>query len=343
MTPEDLAARINATDGPVAVAFVAGGGTEVFPLLLARGGGSATLLSARIPYDPADFRSILGADPGRLVSPRAARGLAMAAFRHGLSIRGGRPSSAVFGLGSTSKLSRGPGEREGRAHEIHAAIQTEGLTFSRSIVLPPGGDRAWEERINALALLNLLAMGKGRSESVPLESRGLAVPAGAVVDERSEAATIHPDLSDLLVGRSPWVAIGPGDEGPPRLVLSGSFRPVHAGHVRMAAVAAESEGRACGFEMSLFHPEKPPLDFVAIASRLAGFAGLPGRIYLTAAPTYVEKARLFPGCHLRRRPRRRDPDHRPPLLRRARGAGRHARRAGVARGPAPDLRPGRRR
>lgn len=305
MTPDDLARRINAADSPVAVLYVAGGGTEVFPMLLAKGGGSATLLSARIPYDPADFLALLGGNPGRLVSPRAARGLAMAAYRHGLSIRGDRPASAVFGLGATSKLSRGPGEREGRSHEIHAAIQSDRVTFSRSIVLPPGRDRVWEERINALALLNLLALGKGVADFVPLEHDGYAVPPGNVADERGDAAGLHPDLPGLLAGRRPWIAFDHRDDGrcipiedgdPPRLLLPGSFRPLHDGHARMAEVASGLVGVPCAFEISLFHPEKSPLDFIAIASRLRGFAGVRGRVYLTNAPTYVEKARLFPGA-----------------------------------------------
>lgn len=126
----DLARRINASESPKVVAFVAGGGTEVFPMLLARGGGSATLLSARIPYGPEDFRAVLGYHPDRLVDARAARSLAMAAFRHALTIRGDLSPGEVFGIGSTSKLARGPGEREGRPHEIHAAVQTRHRTYT---------------------------------------------------------------------------------------------------------------------------------------------------------------------------------------------------------------------
>ena len=55
-------------------------------------------------------------------------------------------------------------------------------------------------------------------------------------------------------------------------------------------------GLPCGYEISLFHPEKPPLDYLAIRSRLKGFEGQTCRLYLTNAPTFVEKARLFPGC-----------------------------------------------
>ena len=303
----ELARRINATDAPKAVVYVAGGGTEVFPMLLAQGGGSSTLLAARIPYDPADFRDLLGYDPGRLVDARASRALAMAAFRHALKIRGDLPPEQVFGVGATSKLSRGEGEREGRSHEIHAALQTSRRTRSESLTLPEGLGRAGEERINALLLLNLLAVGKGVSGAVPLRHDGRPVPAGSI---RSRDSWGGPAIEDVLVGRRPWVALDlppppdPGtpatwtsrDHEPPGLLLPGSFRPLHAGHVAMAEAASKLTGLRCSFEISLFHPEKPPLDFLAIRSRLEGFEGQACRLYLTNAPTYVEKARHFPGC-----------------------------------------------
>ena len=297
---EDLARRINATSDTKGVVYIAGGGTEVFPILLAQGGGSATLLSARIPYDPNDFRAVLGYDPGRLVDRRAARGLAMAAFRHALTIRGELEPEQVFGLGATSKLSRGDEERVGRSHEIHAAIQTASWTMVQSVVLPEGTDRAWEERINALVLLNLLAAAKGVAASVPLEHQGRAVPPEAISDLGTGGA---PAVVDLLVGRSRWVTcnlsnglrIEPGGDLP-RLLLPGSFRPLHRGHLAMAEAASRLIRLPCGFEISLFHPEKPPLDFLALQSRMRGFDEVGGCLYLTNAPTFIEKARLFPGC-----------------------------------------------
>ena len=84
---------------------------------------------------------------------------------------------------------------------------------------------------------------------------------------------------------------------PPRLLLPGSFRPLHEGHVAMAEAASRLTGLACGYELSLFHPEKLPLDYFSIRSRLKHFEEMECRVYLTNAPaTYVEKARLFPGC-----------------------------------------------
>ena len=64
---EEIVDQVQATDRPRLVAYVTGGGTEILPMLLRRGGGSSTLLSARVPYSPEDLRLTLGFDPGRMV------------------------------------------------------------------------------------------------------------------------------------------------------------------------------------------------------------------------------------------------------------------------------------
>ena len=64
----------------------------------------------------------------------------------------------------------------------------------------------------------------------------------------------------------------------------------------MAKAASAMMGARCDFELTLSHPEKPPLDYLSIRSRLRPFAGSAARVYLTDAPTYLEKARLFPAC-----------------------------------------------
>ena len=295
----DLVQRLHEATGPKVVLHVAGGGTEIFPWLLARGGGSSTLLSGRIPYDRADFIALLGADPGRLVDARAARGLAMAGYRHGVRLRPDLGANGVVGIGATSKLSRGVDDREGRTHEIHLALQASDQTLTRSITLPPGGNRLEQERINAHAILNLVAEARGLAGlPVPLNQR-------PTTEAMADASTCgHPDLPALLSGRRPWLALRTGsseaepisdsDQSPTRLILPGSFRPLHAGHLRMAEIAAEVVGEPCAFELSLFHPEKPPLDYLSIADRTARFAGVPGWLLLTDAPTYLDKARLFP-------------------------------------------------
>ena len=89
-------------------------------------------------------------------------------------------------------------------------------------------------------------------------------------------------------------------DGSPALLFPGSFNPIHDGHARMAEIAHERTGRRVDFELSVVHPDKPAPDLDAIRERSAGIARLDrpafGRLWLTRAPTYLDKARLFPAA-----------------------------------------------
>jgi hypothetical protein len=54
----------------------------------------------------------------------------------------------------------------------------------------------------------------------------------------------------------------------PKVVLAGSFDPLHHGHCQMAAVAAKSTGQSVHFELSIDNAEKPPLDPSTAVARL---------------------------------------------------------------------------
>jgi hypothetical protein len=103
--------------------------------------------------------------------------------------------------------------------------------------------------------------------------------------------------SDLLARRIDRTTVRPDfvDSGvEPRAVFPGSFHPLHEGHRRMAAVAAERVGGRVDFELSIENVEKAPLDFEEMRDRGAQFDSA-ARIWFTRAPLMVEKARLFPG------------------------------------------------
>jgi hypothetical protein len=80
-------------------------------------------------------------------------------------------------------------------------------------------------------------------------------------------------------------------------MLAGSFNPPHAGHRRMAAVGSEILATEVTWELSVTNADKPPLDYWEINRRLSALAAdeNPRRVVLTAAPTFSEKAVLFPG------------------------------------------------
>ncbi len=62
----------------------------------------------------------------------------------------------------------------------------------------------------------------------------------------------------------------------------------------MAALATRRTGLSAAFELSAVNVDKPPLTREEIRRRLTPFAWR-GRVWLTRAPTFVEKAQLFPG------------------------------------------------
>ena len=85
------------------------------------------------------------------------------------------------------------------------------------------------------------------------------------------------------------------DGSRPAAVLPGSFNPLHPGHVGLAAAAAGRLGVPVAFELSVLNVDKPALDVAEIRRRLTQFAWR-GPLWLTRAPTFVEKAALFPGA-----------------------------------------------
>ncbi len=109
-----------------------------------------------------------------------------------------------------------------------------------------------------------------------------------------------PPLEPLLRGEIPWLYHAPSGDflpspEPPRCLFPGSFNPLHRGHLRMMQVVLERFSGSIDFELSVTNVDKPPLSPDTIFSRLLQFREQAG-VYLTQAPTFLEKARLFPNC-----------------------------------------------
>ena len=85
------------------------------------------------------------------------------------------------------------------------------------------------------------------------------------------------------------------DAACPRFLLPGSFDPLHDGHRGMFAAAVRRLGPGGAFELSITNAEKPSSSDDEVSRRLRAFAGY-APLWLTRAPTFVEKARLFPGA-----------------------------------------------
>ena len=105
-------------------------------------------------------------------------------------------------------------------------------------------------------------------------------------------------LGEIQSGRTPMVWREPDGQlllhpsTRPAGFLSGSFDPLHEGHVALRSAAEAVLGGPVCFEMTLTNADKPPLDESTVVRRFSKL-GL-HTLVLTNAPTFADKARLLP-------------------------------------------------
>jgi Cytidylyltransferase-like len=80
-----------------------------------------------------------------------------------------------------------------------------------------------------------------------------------------------------------------------RVLLPGSFNPLHHGHTSLADIVAKRLGLPVAFELSIANVDKPELSADEVTRRLKQFHGR-HTVYVSRAATFREKAALFPGC-----------------------------------------------
>jgi len=99
----------------------------------------------------------------------------------------------------------------------------------------------------------------------------------------------------LIAGEIPYILIGRDDLPEDPVLLSGSFNPLHHGHVELLRAAEQVSGRVGLLELSVTNVDKPALDLVDVERRMLQLHGLFPAV-LTCSPTFAEKAELFPGA-----------------------------------------------
>ncbi|NNJ11575.1 hypothetical protein EKD04_014655 [Chloroflexales bacterium ZM16-3] len=107
-----------------------------------------------------------------------------------------------------------------------------------------------------------------------------------------------PRFADLLAGQVGSITIEAtgtqrADDPPPGPILSGAFNPLHAGHLGMAAAAAQICGQPAAFELAVRNADKGAIPAEEIARRAAQFVGR-ATLILSAAPLFAQKAALYP-------------------------------------------------
>jgi len=293
MSPSDAAWRnlISALHGSgrKAALAITGGGSGAIGELLRVPGGSRLLIEAQVPYDEQALATFLGFAPAQACSTDTAVAMARTAQARAAVLA--PAGTDLVGLGATAALvSDRPRKGE---HRCHIAFASSTSIAHCTCVMSKGRrDRAAEEELVSRAIILWLAAACGIAAPSPRslldEDEHFAETEVSTVDTidqllagELDRVTIQPDGQMML--SAPW----------PVVLFPGSFNPLHEGHMMLARAAEEHRQQPLAFEISVINVDKPPLASATVGHRLTQFAWR-SPVVLTRAPTFLEKARLFP-------------------------------------------------
>lgn len=253
----------------IGVLYITGGGSSLIEEMLGTAGASASILEVQVPYASQALTELIGRAPEQACSSTTARQLAIAAYERAQALQA---DSNNFGFGCTASLATNR-TKKGQ-HRAHWAIQTAAQTHVFSMTF--NADRAAEE----VALVEQIW--------ATLQEVLLQLPATTTASAESHQAS-----ADELRLYQPELARFCRQPHEGKLILPGSFNPLHDGHRQMLAISEQLTGLAGAYEITVRNADKPPLDFLSLHERQAQFADTP--LWLTNAATYADKSLLFPG------------------------------------------------
>ena len=274
---------------PRAVFAAAGAGSQALADLLGVSGASRTLLEALIPYAADSFDEFLGQTPEQYVSAETGRRMAGRALARALHLRE-LEAWPVLGLACTATIvTDRPKKGE---HRAHVAARTPDRLLEWTLRLEKGArDRDGEEELVSRLILDALGAACGVAER-------LLLPLGPGDELIANEWDYIAPAEQLRRGGIAWFGIQPDGSlltKQPAAVLSGSFNPLHAGHMALAETAGALLGAPVTFEVSAVNVDKPPLATEVLLDRLGQFAGR-WPVVAGSAPTFVAKSRLYPGA-----------------------------------------------
>lgn len=271
------------------VLVTAGAGTYALASLLEVAGASRTLLEAVVPYSHPSFDDFLGITPEKYVHPKTAKLLAGRAFTraHWLS----EEEEPLVGLACSATIATDRPKRG--KHRAHIATWQAERLVHHLIEFDKGArGRQGEEHIVSKIMLNALAEAFSLEERLPIELTEKDHWETAVYDFEKATRQLTDEEIPFFGVFSHGLIKNGGIS--PQLLLPGSFNPLHKGHLKLAQTAMRVLDQPIAFEISARNVDKPSLETAVVLQRLAQFAGK-WPVYVTNAPTFLEKGRLFPG------------------------------------------------
>jgi nicotinic acid mononucleotide adenylyltransferase/nicotinamide mononucleotide (NMN) deamidase PncC len=281
--PPELIEAIHMAGCPFVLA-VTGGGSRSASSLLEVPGASSSVLEVVVPYARSALEHWLGGSVDAACSQRTACAMAMVAFYRARQF-GESNVHSLRGIAATASLATKRSKKGG--HRLHVAWQSSARTVVQTCEwVKDRRTRAEEEQLCVELILHTVATACGVS------APALTLPADETVKLRNKTAP--QEWTELVLGARDTVLHNGKNGAFPKLLFPGAFHPLHEGHRRMAAFAADRLGLPVCYELSMTNVDKPPLDFLELDNRLQQFQDEP--ILLTRASTFAGKAVLVPGA-----------------------------------------------
>ena len=278
-------------DSPtMAVVVAAGAGSRAISWMLDVPGASRTVLEALVPYASTSLIEFLGSQPEQITSRQTSVDMAAAAYKRAVRLRQG--DTPIVGIGCTAAVAT---DRPRRGeHRCHVSAWTERGVSTYSLELVKGlRNRAEEEAIVSRLVLRALSEASDVDFDLRLELvDGESVETQSVIYNDPIKAFLAGHVGTLSVHQDGKRV---ADERIGGAMLSGSFNPLHQGHEELANAASGILESDVTFELSITNVDKPLLEEPEILRRVAQFA-TKGRLVITRALVFCQKARLFPGC-----------------------------------------------
>ncbi|XP_058769138.1 uncharacterized protein LOC131643002 [Vicia villosa] len=273
-----------------AVLYLAGGASQALGLLLSVPGASNTVLEAVVPYSRMSLIQLLAKIPSQFCSQQTAEDMALLAYNRALKLS--TPGSPVVGVGFTGSLaSSRPKHGE---HRFYMSTRTADRLWISRVTLTKGlRTREEEDRVSSHLLLKAIANAcKVSSNAVPGMSES------DVSDECEKQFNEDQELEQLINGQICFKIYPFRSEIPAqrKIILPGSFNPLHDGHLKLMEVATRicGDGYPC-FEISAVNADKPPLSVSQIKDRVNQFEKAGQTVIISNQPYFYKKAELFPG------------------------------------------------